>query len=54
MRSTRTELFNLNQNHPSKIWGFFWLKLYKIQVMITSLKEKLESPNFSYMTTPTI
>ena len=36
-----------------KKW-FFWSNPYKIEVMITSLLEMLELPNFGHMTTPTI
>ena len=34
--------------------GFFWSNSYKINVMITSLIEMLELPNFDHKTTPTI
>ena len=30
---------------------FFWSNYYKIEVMITTLIEMLELPNFHYMTT---
>ena len=33
---------------------FFWLNPYKTEVMITSLIEMLEIPNFGHMTTPTL
>ena len=37
---------NLNQNHPSKKKWFFSSNWYKIDVMITSLREMLQLPNF--------
>ena len=51
--SASPKLLNLNQDHPSKKW-FFWSNPYKIKVMITSLIEMLELPNFSHMTASTI
>ena len=54
--STSTKLLNLNQDQTSKKW-FFWSYPYKIEVMIimiTSLIEMLELPNFGHMTTSTI
>ena len=44
------KLLNLNQYHPTKKW-FFWSNPYKIEVMITSLIEMLELPNFGHATT---
>ena len=44
---------NLNQDHPSKKL-FFWSNPYKIEVMITSLVQTLELPNFGHMTTSII
>ena len=38
---------------PQKKW-FFWSKPYKIEVLITSLIEIPELPNFSHMVTSTI
>ena len=38
---------------PQKKW-FFWSNSYKIEVMITSLTEMLELPNFGHMTTFTL
>ena len=32
----------------------FWSKPHKIEIMITYLKDMLESPNFGHMTTSTI
>ena len=40
-------------NNSQKI-GFFWSNPYKIDVMITTLIEMLELPNFSHMATSTI
>ena len=48
--SVSPNLLNLNQDHPSKK-RFFWSNPYKIEVMITSLTEMLEFPNFGHMTT---
>ena len=47
------KLLNLNQDYPSKK-GFYWSNLYKIELMMTSLTEMLELPNFSHMTTFTL
>ena len=47
------KLFNLKQDHPQRKWFFKW-NPYKIEVMITSLIEILELPNFSHMTTSPI
>ena len=44
---------NLNQDHLSKK-AFFWSNLYKIEVLITSLIEMLQLPNFGRMNTSTI
>ena len=51
--SVSPKLLNLNQDHPSKK-RFFWSNPYKLEVMITSLIEMLELPNFGHMTTSTI
>ena len=47
--SGNPKLLNFNQDHPS-----FWSNPYKIDVMITSLIQMLELPNFGHMTTSTI
>ena len=47
------KLPSLNQEQPSKNW-FFWSNTYKIEVMITSVIEMLDLPNFGRMTTSTI
>ena len=47
--SDNPKLLNLNQDYPSKK-VFFWSNCYKIEVMITSLEEMLELPNFGHMT----
>ena len=44
---------NLNQDHPSKK-AFFWSNLYKIEVLITSLIEMLQLPDFGRTNTSTI
>ena len=44
MPSASPKLLNFNQQHSN---------LYKIEVMITSLIEMLELPNFGHMITPT-
>ena len=51
--STSPKLLNVNQDHPPKK-RFFWSSSYKIDVMITSLIQILELPNFGHMTTATI
>ena len=52
--SASPKLLNLNEDHPPKKW-FFWSNPYKIEIMITSLIEKIELlANFAHMTTPTI
>ena len=51
--SASLKLLNFNQDHHSKKW-FFWSNPYKIEVIITSLIEVLELPNFGHMTTSTI
>ena len=51
--SASLKLLNLNQDHPSKK-VVFWPNPYKIEIMITSLIEMLELPNFGHMTTSTI
>ena len=50
LHSASPKLLHLNKDHPSKK-GFLWSNPYKIEVMITSLIEMLELPNFSHMTT---
>ena len=52
MPSTSPKLLSLNQDYPSKKW-FFWSNPYKIEVMVTSLIEMLDLPNFGHMTTLT-
>ena len=47
------KLLNMNQDHLPKNW-FSWSNPCKIEVMITSLIEMLELPNFGHMTTSTI
>ena len=52
--SASPKLLNLNEDHPPKKW-FFWSNPYKIEIMTTSLIEKLELlASFAHMTTPTI
>ena len=51
--SASPKLLNLNQDHPSKK-PFFWSNPYKIKVVITSLIQTLELPNFGHMNTSTI
>ena len=51
--SASPKLSKMNQDHLSKKW-FFWSNPYKIEVMINSLIETLELPNFGHMTTSTI
>ena len=53
MPSASPKLLNLNQDHLSKMC-FFWSNPYEINVMITSLTETLELPNFVHMTAYTI
>ena len=48
--SASLNLLNFNQDHPSKK-RFFWSNPYKIEDMITFLKEMLQLPNFGHMTT---
>ena len=52
--SAGPKLLNLNQDHPSKKKQFFWSNPYKIEVIITSLIQMLELPNFGHMTKSTI
>ena len=47
------EIQNKKKSTPQKKW-FFWSKPYKIEVLITSLIEIPELPNFSHMVTSTI
>ena len=51
--SASTKLLNLNRDDLSKKC-FFGSNPYKIEVMITSLTEMLELPNFGHMMTSTI
>ena len=51
--SISNKLLNFNQDHSSKN-QFFWSNPYKIEVMITSVIEMLELPNFGQMTASTI
>ena len=51
--SARPKLLDLNRDHPSKK-QFFWSNPYKIEVMITSVIQMLELPNFGHMTTSII
>ena len=53
MPSASPKLLNLNQDHLSKKC-FFRSNLYRIEIMITSLIEKLELPTFTHMTTSRI
>ena len=46
--SASPQLLNSNQDYPSKKW-FFWSNPYKIKVLITSLIEMLEFPNFGHL-----
>ena len=43
-----------NQDHASKKLVFCWSHPHKTQIMIISLVEMLELPNFGHMTTSTI
>ena len=43
----------LEPRPPQKKW-FFWSNPYNIKVMVTSLREVLELPNFGHMTTSTM
>ena len=51
--SASTRSLNLNQDHPQKKW-FFWSNPYKIEVIITSLIEINELPDFGHMMPSTI
>ena len=53
MSSASPKLLNLNQEHPSKNW-FFWSNPYKLEIIITSLIEMPELPNFDHMTKYTV
>ena len=48
------KLVNLEPRPPLKKMLFFWLNPHKIEVVITSLIEMLELPNFGHMITSTI
>ena len=50
--SVSLKLLNLNQEQPSKEL-LFLSNLYKIEIMVTSLKEMLELPNFGHMNNST-
>ena len=43
--SASQKILNLNQEHPPKKW-FLWPDRYEIEIMMTSLIEMLELPNF--------
>ena len=45
---------NVTMVPPAQKKRYFWSNPYKIEVMITSLTEMLELPNFGYMTTFTL
>ena len=49
--SASSKLLNLNQGHTFCLFGS---KSYEVEVMITSLTEMQELPNFGHMTTYTI
>ena len=51
--SASPKLLNFNKDHPSKK-RFFWSNPYNIEVMITSLIQTLELPNFGHVTTSII
>ena len=51
--SASPKLLNLNQDNPSKR-RFFLSNPHKIEVVITSLIEMLQLPNFGHMNTSTI
>ena len=51
--SASPKLLNLNQDHPLKK-RFLRSNPYKIEVVITSLIQMLELPNFGHMNTSTI
>ena len=51
--SASPKLSKLNRDHPSKK-QFFWSNPYKIKVVITSLIEMLQLPNFGHMNTSTM
>ena len=53
MPSASTKLLKLSKSTPQKN-RIFWSSPYKIELMITSLIESLELPNFGHMTTSTI
>ena len=50
--SASLKLFNLTKSSPQN-W-FFWSNPYKIEIMITSLIETLDLPNFGHLTRSTI
>ena len=47
--SASSNLLNLNQDLPQKMWSF-WPNPYKTEVMITSLIDVLVLPNFGHAT----
>ena len=51
--SASPRLLHLDQKYPQKNC-FFWTNPYEIEVMITSLIEMLQLPNFDHMTTTAI
>ena len=46
-------MFGAGNVTPPKKW-FLWSNPYKIKIMINSLVEMIELPNFGHMTTSTI
>ena len=47
------KLLNLNQDTPQRKF-LFWSNHYKIEIVITSLTEMPQLPNFDHMATSTI
>ena len=47
-------IIELEPRPPLKKKRFFWSNPYKIEVVITSLIEMLQLPNFGHMNTSTI
>ena len=54
IRRASPKLLNFERRPPCKKKWFFWSNPYNTEVMITSLREMLELPNFGHMTTFTI
>ena len=52
--SISPKFLNLTQDKPSKRPVFLVRSLYKVEVMISSLFQMLELPDFGHMTTPAI